>query len=248
MARALVSKHTPLELVHLASIPMWKPEAVLLDQSGFPWKIHDNYEVDGYWAMLKPMRKRPTITIISTLIPFEEGLAQAYLNRIFDYMSRVESLDLEIRRIRSGTWFQEWVANDWVTDPNHNFNHDVDESPIDTVTITDSRGMSWGPLNCNPMVAPDEWPFRGNSGIGITYTPISNHKEAWNIKLGNLMFDVYNTQDLIMWVEHLSLYGWFETIQKLCPKGMVLSHPEQGVPSAVDEDYCSEDDGMDDGG
>ena len=241
MAKTTICKQSSLELVFFNVAPVWKHEVILLDQSGFPWKLHDNYEVDANWAMVEPVRERkPNAPKISTLVPYDEGLAQAYLNRVFDYMSRVEALDLTIKKIRSGTWFQEWAASDWVTTPDNNFNHDIGETPKDTVTFTDSNGMSWGPLDCNPLVEPDEWPFRGSALSGeLYYIPIRYRKEAWTITLGNLSLDVLSTQDLVTWVENLLIYGWFETIQKLCPKGMMLSHPGRGVPSAVDEDYSS---------
>jgi hypothetical protein len=231
---------------------MWRYDVVLLDQSGFPWKLHDNYEVDGYWAMLEPLRERKFDSPkISTLVPYDEGVAAAYLDRVFNYMSRVEALDVEIRKIRSGTWFHDWASNDWLIDPVHDFNQDLEVTPKDTVTFADSRGMSWGPLNCDPMVEPATWPFSGSALSGnLVFTPIEHHKEAWTIKFGELNLDVFSVSDLITWVENLIIYGWFETIQKLCPNGMKLSHPGRGVPSAIDETYSSvlENYGMDDGG
>lgn len=249
MAKSTISKHTPLELVLLTTTPMWQPESTLLDQTGFPWKLHDNYEVDGYWAMLMPLRKRPHNIQISTLVPLEEGLAEAYLNRAFDYMSTIESLDLSIKRIRSGTWFQEWAANEWVVDPKNDFNHNVGETPTDTITFTDSLGMEWGPLNCNPLVEPDVWPFRGGiKADGLTWTP--KCKEIWTVKMGSLQMNVYSLRDLNVLVADLHEHGWLETVQRRFPDGLKLEDPRHGPPRALEEDYTSvvETDGMDDGG
>ena len=254
MAKIAVSKQTSLELVLFNVPPVWGHEVILLDQDGFPWKLHENYEVDAYWAMVEPLRERNfNSPKISTLEPYDEGLAKAYLNRVFDYLSRVEALDLGIKRVRSGTWFQEWASNEWVTDPAHDFNHDVGTTPKDTITFTDSSGMSWGPLNCNPLIEPTAWPFPGSALFSgdLTYTPIKHRKDAWTIKFGNLSLDVFSFLDLHTWVENLMIYGWFETIQRLCPNGMQLSHPGHGFPSAgnvTEEDLDLSSDGMNDGG
>lgn len=250
MARSNVSKHTPLELVFLPTPPMWQPEAILLDQTGFPWKIHDNYEIDGYWAMLAPLRKRPHDIQISTLVPYAEGLAEAYLHRALEYISKIESLDLSVKKIRSGSWFGEWAANEWVTDPKSDFNHDTGVTPKDTITFTDSLGMEWGPLDCSPLVEPVEWPFQG--GIreeGITWKP-KGGKDSWVVKMGPLQMDVYSMRDLTVLVSDLHTHGWLDTIQRRFPDGMKLMDPKHGSPHALDEDYLSvvETDGMDDGG
>ena len=225
MAKSTVSKHTTLELVQLPIPPMWRAEATLLDQTGFPWKLHDNYEVDGYWAMLEPLRKRPPVVEISMLVPFEEGLAEAYLNRVIKYVSKIESLDLFVKRVRSGTWFQEWSASEWVTNPSSDFNHDIEVTPKDTITFTDSLGMEWGPLNCNPLVEPDVWPFRGGiKADDLTWTP--KCKEIWTVKMGQLQMDVYSLRDLNVLVADLHKHGWLDTIQRRFPDGLKLEDPK----------------------
>jgi hypothetical protein len=251
MPKSIVSKHTPLELVHLPTPPMWRPEQTLLDQNGFPWKLHDNYEVDGYWAMLEPLRKRPHDIQISTLVPFEEGVAEAYLNRVIEYISKIESLDLEIKKIRSGTWFGEWAASEWVTNPSSDFRHDLEVTPNDTITFTDSLGMEWGPLNCSPLVEPVEWPFPGGiRADGLTWRP--KCKEIWTVKMGPLQMDVYSIHDLNVLVADLHQHGWLETIKRRYPDGMKLEDPKKGPPQGLpDVERFEEDaefDGMNDGG
>lgn len=239
MAKTLVNKQSSLELVFFNVPPVWGHEVILLDQTGFPWKIHDNYEADGYWAMVEPLRERKfNSPKISTLEPYDEGLAEAYLNRAFDYMSEIEKLDLSIKRVRSGTWFQEWSSNEWVTNPRSDFNHDLDVTPKDTITFTDSLGMEWGPLNCNPLVEPDVWPFRGGiKADGLIWTP--KCKEIWTVKMGQLQMDVYSLRDLNVLVADLHKHGWLDTIQRRFPDGLKLEDPKHGPPQGIEEDYTS---------
>lgn len=210
--------------------PEWEVNDWLLDGTGFPWAIHAILE-DG--LLLMPMRDLPSVGHqIGTLVPYKEGTAEAYLHRIFDYMSRVEALDLNIIRIRSGTWFESWGDNQWVADPHHDFKHDATVAPKDTVVFTDSQGIEWGPLPCDLAVAPDGWPFRGGiRSKGLTFEPIEGPGELWTIKMSPFETNIQGVGKLIQIVLELNEYGWLEMVRRNYPNGMCLIK-DRSVPHA----------------
>lgn len=219
--------------------PTWEVSDWLLDSSGFPWAVHAILK-EGELLLL-PMRDLSELKHqIGTLIPYEEGTAAAYLNRVFDYMSRIEAHDVAVTSVRSGTWFDSWGANEWVVDPHHDFKHDTNVAPKSMVVITDENGIEWGPLSCNLMEAPDVWPFRGGiKSKGLTFEPIPNAGDCWTVKMSPFQTDIREFSQLIKIVQELMEYGWLEMVRRNYPNGMSLVR-DHGVPQA-DIDVDQED-------
>ena len=210
--------------------PNWEVFDHLLDDSGFPWGIHAILD-DG--VILMPLRDLPALNhSIGNLTFFEEGVAEAYLHRVFDYMSHIEALDLTIKSVRSGDWFESWGANSWVVDPKHDFKHDTLLAPKGTVVITDCNGIEWGPLPCNPEASPATWPYKGGIQTkGLTFEPIPGTGVCWTVKMSPFQTDIREAYQLCKVVQELREYGWLEMVRRNYPNGMSLVR-DRGVPQA----------------
>lgn len=215
--------------------PKWEEHDWVLDSSGFPWAVHAILEGE---LLLMPMRELPDLKHqIGTLVPYEEGTADAYLNRVFDYMSHIEDRDVEVMSVRSGTWFESWGESEWVVNPHHDFKHDSTVAPKDTVVITDYYGIEWGPLPCDLAVAQDPWPYKGGiKSHDITFEPHEGRSDWWTLKMGKLQIDVHGSDRLTQLVLELRDSGWLKMIENNFASGLKLEPADRTVPTADEDD------------
>jgi hypothetical protein len=228
-------------IVSLGKTPLaWEVNDWLLDSSGFPWAVHAILDGNGS-LLLMPLRDLPALGHqIGTLIPYEEGIAANYLNRVFDYMSHIESLDLTVKSVRSGDWFESWGENEWVVD--HDFKQDTTVAPNNTVVITDCNGIEWGPLPCDLAVAQDTWPYRGGiKSHDITFEPHKGHSDWWTLKMGKLQIDVHGSARLTQLILDLRDNGWLKMIENNFASGLKLESVGHVVSTAGDDNFASLD-------
>ena len=214
-----------------------------LDQSGFPWEVHTSSDTE---ILLRPMRKRPTQHHkVSGLVPYDDGFNDCYLDRIVDYMSTIEALDREIKQIKT-----EFVGDNWRTGKFNGWfdNSDLAKTnfiqdpslPKNTVVITDCTGVAWGPLICDPMSKPKEWPFKGRLG-NIKIKPMGRRGTGlgsefnWLVELEPLAVEVDQGQ---MWsvIETLNSEGWMNMIRAIFPGGLKLVKDFYTAPRGEDEE------------
>ena len=159
--------------------------------------------------------------------------------------SGVEALDREIKQLKT-----EFVGDNWRTgkfqgwfDSSElakvNFIQD-DSLPKNTVLITDCTGVAWGPLICDPMCKPKEWPFKGRLG-NIKIKPVGRRgiglgtEHDWLVELEPLSIIVDQGQ-LWLFIETLNSEGWLSTIRAFFKEDLKLVKNFHVAPRGEDEE------------
>lgn len=199
-------------------IPCWvdpeaRDESWLFDQRHRPLKVV-RWEDEGVYV--EGLVPEP----ITQLSFQEEGEAACILNRIFDYASSVEALDLRIEVLTVGATielpatFRERVSN-WEIK--------VLENEAPECWLLDSQGFEWGPLTLDPYEEARQWPFPGKLGE-VCIVPRSNRRNCRvEVVKGPFRLDL-EWGDAHHFAREVNRVGDFEKVVSLAfPEGVRLS-------------------------
>jgi hypothetical protein len=208
-------------------------DKVLLDSEGFPWLVDS---INGNDIRIVPARE-PSPQEVYELVPFDVGAPRAKFNRLVDYMSCVEALDLEIKEVQiSPDTVLAGYPKEFPTSLCTS-GHMLGLDEVVLVTNHDGYHVSWGPLPLSPMKTRVPWPFAASITSSVRRVFMEpqgkGHGSTVRVRDEHFRYDLHTPQDALRFALTVVANGWEFAVKECCPHGVLLA--DGGAPRAFNE-------------